>query len=127
MSTTNIIPSAGTLISPGGSFGCTITAVGASEVTVSASDGVTSEPIWALTTGFAAGYSGAVSTLSGVTALVNVQRTAGWFGSPLQITVDTLISGVLTTESWSYYIQGIAVYPPGTQPYSDEYELIGGE
>ncbi len=124
MTTANITPSAGSLVPPGGPFGCIITAVGASEVTIQVTDGVTSEVVWNLTTGFAAGYSGSVSTLSGVTTLNNVRRTAGWFGSPLQVFVTDVVSGVSTTESWTYYIRGIAVYVPGTQPYNEEYDTV---
>ncbi len=122
MTTTNIVPVPNALIEIGEGFNCTITAVGASEVTLSATDGVTSDTIWTLTGGFGAGFSGTASTSTGVTTLSTVKRTAGWWGSPLVVTVQTIISGSTADQSWTYFIRGIESYPDGSRPYNESIE-----
>jgi hypothetical protein len=51
-----------------------------------------------------------------------VKRTAGWWGSPLVVTVQTIISGSTADQSWTYFIRGIESYPDGSRPYNESIE-----
>lgn len=122
MATTNIVPVPNALLETGDSFSCVVTASGASEITIEASDGLITSEVWTLTGGFGVGYTGSVSTVSGVSTLTDVARTAGWWNSPLVFTVTVTVGGIPTEQSWTYYLKSMATYPPGTKPYNEAFE-----
>ena len=122
MTTSNIVPTEGALVEAGEGFSCVIHAVGASEITITASDGVTSDTLWTLTGGVQAGYAASVTTLSGITSITNLRCVSGWWGSPLTISVQTVTAGSTAVETWTYYVRGIALYPTGMRPYNESFE-----
>jgi hypothetical protein len=123
MSVANLNPASNALINQAEAFSCQITAIGASQVILSVSDGDTTYQIWTLTGGFQAGFSGTVTTLSGVTTLTTVAKSSGWWQSPMIITVEETIGGVVTEYTWNYRIAGIEIYPEGVRPYNEEYDV----
>ena len=118
----NIIPAAGTTINTGSTISFDVNVLLLTECNVYAVGQTLTELVWSLTGGPQSGYEVEVNTLAGLSTFSAIKRTSGWFTSPLQILVERIGPSGTDTESFSYNVGNIDLYPEGMRPYNEQFE-----